>query len=93
MVERRGRCIVWTATADARSPAAAPPIPSATMTKCVPAYPESSFFLRVRPMSETAPDRRESVIGYFFSSAIVLPSRTWTPIATTIGAVMRWLPM
>ena len=30
---------------------------------------------------------------YFFSSAIVLPTRTWTPMETTIGVVMRWLPM
>ena len=85
--------MVWTATAEARSPAAAPPMPSATITKCGPAYPESSFFLRVRPMSDTAANLRESAIGYFFSSAIVLPTRTCTPIATTIGVVMRWLPM
>ncbi len=31
--------------------------------------------------------------GYFFSSAIVLPTRTCTPTVTTIGVVMRWLPM
>ena len=30
-----------------------------------------------------------SAIGYFFSSAIVLPIRTWTPIDTTIGVVIR----
>ena len=85
--------MVWIASDEARSPAGAPPMPSATMRKFGPAKPESSFFFRLRPTSETAANRRLRAIGYFFSSAIVLPTRTWTPMETTIGVVMRWLPM
>ena len=40
------------ATAEARSPAAAPPIPSATTNRWGLAKPESWLFLRIGPISE-----------------------------------------
>ena len=46
------RWMVSIATAEARSPAAAPPIPSATTSRCGLAKPESWLFLRIRPISE-----------------------------------------
>jgi hypothetical protein len=32
-------------------------------------------------------------IGYFLSSRIVLPMRTWVPSVMVVGAVMRTLPI
>ena len=80
-------------SAEARSPAAAPPMPSATAISRLLAYPESWLLVRRRPVSVRATYRRlREVIDHFRSSTMVLPSRTWMPMPTGTGLVMRWLP-
>ena len=86
------------------SPRAAPPTPSQTVISHGPTYPESWLSLRTRPTSEIAANAsrsggacvssgRGALIGYFLSSRIVLPMRTWVPRVIVVGWVIRTLPM
>ena len=83
------------AVLEAMSPRAAPPTPSQTASSHGPAYPESWLSLRTRPTSESARSQaRPQVvgIGYFLSSRIVLPMRTWVPRVIVVGWVIRTVP-
>ena len=84
--------ICWIAAADATSPRAAPPTPSATASSHGPAYPESWLSLRTRPTSEIAEYTRCRSAIYFLSSRMVLPIRTCVPRVRVVGWVMRTVP-
>ena len=79
------------AIADATSPPACPPIPSATRKRCVPAYPESWLLDRIFPTCETAALVGVGVVatGYRRSSKLVVPIVTGVPSGTGTGTVTR----
>ena len=82
---------VATAVELASSPAAWPPMPSATTSSVRPAYPESSLSRRTMPTSDFAAYRRNWVIAapYRCSCRVVRPTRTLAPTRRTVGPVIR----
>ena len=76
-----------TATLDATSPPAWPPIPSATTNRLDPAYPESWLFDRTFPVWEIAALEPSKTMetAYFRSSNVVAPTLIGAPTFTGTG--------